>query len=118
MKKKFSAAFNGLYLAFMHRSCRIQFIFGFLAVVCGLVLALTFGEWLAFILCIGLVITMEIMNTAIEKLCDLVDNKYNPQIKIIKDSLPLLDTLSNLINSDKNFNEPKKQQKSINEIKE
>ena len=29
-------------------------------------------------------------------------------IKIIKDSLPLLDTLSNLINSDKNFNEPKK----------
>ena len=85
MKKKFSAAFNGLYLAFMHRSCRIQFIFGFLAVVCGLALALTFGEWLAFILCIGLVITMEIMNTAIEKLCDLVDNKYNPKIKIIKD---------------------------------
>ncbi len=29
--------------------------------------------------------------------------------KIIKDSLPLLDTLSNLINSDKNFNEPKKE---------
>ena len=37
------------------------------------------------------------------------DGFRNMKKQIIKDSLPLLDTLSNLINSDKNFNEPKKE---------
>jgi len=34
-----------------------------------------------------MVFAMEIMNTAIEKVCDLIDQKHNPQIRYIKDGM-------------------------------
>ena len=42
-------------------------------------------EWLVVVLCITVVLTLEMINTAIEKLCDVVQPDYHPQIKIIKD---------------------------------
>ena len=42
-------------------------------------------EWIAIASCICLVIITEIINTAIEKICDLVTTEINPTIKYIKD---------------------------------
>ena len=39
------------------------------------------GEWLAISFCIGLVIALEMVNAAIEQLCNLVHAEYHPIIK-------------------------------------
>ena len=37
------------------------------------------------ILCIGIVLSLEIVNTSIEKLCNFLTTDFHPSIKIIKD---------------------------------
>ncbi len=85
MKKKFQDSFHGLKLALGHRAVRIQFILGIMALIGGLIIRLDHYEWLAFIICIGMVISMEIMNTAVEKLGDYLNSEYDEKIRTIKD---------------------------------
>ncbi|MBR3312264.1 MAG: diacylglycerol kinase family protein [Solobacterium sp.] len=85
MKKKFEDAFRGLYEAFMDPSVFLQAVLGIMAVIAGFILKLERTEWLMVILCIGLVITAEILNTCIEKLCDLYSTAYSERIRKIKD---------------------------------
>ena len=84
-KKKFEDAFRGLYEAFMDPSVFLQAVLGIMAVIAGFILKLERTEWLMVILCIGLVITAEILNTCIEKLCDLYSTAYSERIRKIKD---------------------------------
>ena len=42
-------------------------------------------EWTILILCMILVLSLEMINSAIEKICDLIQPNQHPQIKIIKD---------------------------------
>jgi diacylglycerol kinase len=42
-------------------------------------------EWLVIILFTALVISLEMFNSALEKLCDKVNPELDPQIKLIKD---------------------------------
>lgn len=85
MKKKFSDAFTGLLKGTGHRSILTQYILAAMAVCAGFVLHLSVLEWVAVIICIGLVITAEILNTCIEKLCDLYSTDYSNRIREIKD---------------------------------
>ena len=55
------------------------------AVILGWILQIDAMEWLVVVLCIIVVLTLEMINTAIEKLCDVVHPGYHPQIKIVKD---------------------------------
>jgi diacylglycerol kinase len=43
-------------------------------------------EWLFVVGCCVLVLSLELLNTAIENLCDIVTEEYHPIIKIVKDS--------------------------------
>lgn len=83
--KKFFDAFNGLKMALKHKSVLIQVILGVLAIIGGIIIKLDVYEWLAFIICISLVILCEVFNTAIEKLCNYLTDKHDEKIKIIKD---------------------------------
>ena len=83
--KKFKYAFNGLRLALKEKAFIIQVVLGILAVIGGLIIKLDYYEWLAFIICIFLVLTLEILNSVIEKLCDLYSLEENNKIKVIKD---------------------------------
>jgi len=59
-----------------------------LAVIAGIfavVFNISVYEWLAAVFCIAFVITMEMLNTAIEKLCDVVQKEFHPGIKKVKD---------------------------------
>ena len=56
-----------------------------LVVIAGWYLDIDRSEWLAVIMCIGLVWTVEMLNTALENLCDYVSPAYDPKIKTIKD---------------------------------
>ena len=83
--KKFKDAFNGLKEALKEKSVLIQCILGVMAIIGGLIIRLDIYEWLAFIICIGLVISLEIANSTIEELCDLYTSERNDKVKRIKD---------------------------------
>jgi diacylglycerol kinase len=51
----------------------------------GVLLKFNIHYWCIVILCFGLVLGMELMNSAVEKLCDFVEPNQNEKIKIIKD---------------------------------
>ena len=85
MKEKFQPAFQGLKDALADTGVRIQLILAAMALCAGFVLKLTYIEWVAVVLCIGLVITAEILNTCIEKVCDLYSTENDERIRLIKD---------------------------------
>ena len=83
--KKFKDAFNGLRIAFGHKAVVIQVVLGIMAVIGGIIIKLDHYEWLAFIICISLVILCEIFNTSIEKIGDYLNIEKDNKIKVIKD---------------------------------
>ena len=85
MINKFRYSFEGLKACLKDKSIVIQLILGILAVIGGFIIRLDFYEWLAFIICIGMVISSEIFNSIIEHLCNLYTSEYNEKIKLIKD---------------------------------
>lgn len=56
----------------------IEIILGFLYHINGL-------EWILIICILGFILSIELINTAIEKVCDAITTEYNPLIKIAKD---------------------------------
>lgn len=51
----------------------------------GFYLNITKAEWLAQIIIIGMVLSTEGLNTAIEKLADYIQPNHDPKIGLIKD---------------------------------
>lgn len=82
---KFKYAFAGLKQAFKEKAIMIQIILAVCAIIGGIIIKLDAYEWLAFTICIGLVISLEIFNSVIEKLCDLYSLEKNEKIRVIKD---------------------------------
>lgn len=79
-------ALNGLSLFFRReRNGQIQGVLAVVAVAAGLFFGITRTEWLALLLCIGLVISLEMLNSAIERICNMYTTDYHPGIKIVKD---------------------------------
>ena len=84
--KRFRYAINGCSSAFRSEvNMRIHIIAAALACVAGFYFELSPVEWTLIIFCIVLVISFELINTAIEELCDLVHPEQHPVIKKIKD---------------------------------
>ena len=84
--KSFGWAFNGLKDCILHeKNFRIQYILAFLVGIVGFFLDLSATEWMIILLCFAVVLSFEIINSAIEKLCDLVSPDFNLTIKKVKD---------------------------------
>jgi undecaprenol kinase/diacylglycerol kinase (ATP) len=64
---------------------QIQMILAVAVVLLGLVFRINPLEWMAVGLCIGGVLALEMVNSALEKLCDLVQPNQDPRIKFVKD---------------------------------
>ncbi len=83
---KFKNAINGLYIMIREeRSLWVHFATAFIVIIFGFVFELNTTEWALIIFAIGLVIAMEIINTAIEYLVDIVVFEYNVKVKKVKD---------------------------------
>lgn len=79
-------AFSGVKYFFLNeRNGKIQLCLAVLTFLLGTGLGLTSAEWIAILICIASVISLEMLNTAIENLCDLVHEEFHPKIKIAKD---------------------------------
>ena len=67
------------------RNMRIHLCFTFYVIVMGLICGLTAGQWTAALLCIGLVTALELVNTAVEKLCDRLCPQRDGAVGTVKD---------------------------------
>jgi diacylglycerol kinase len=82
----FYHAFNGLQNFFLReRNGKIQLFVACTIITAAFAFKISPMEWVIVLLCIGLVLALEMINSAIEKLCDLVHKDFHPVIKIVKD---------------------------------
>lgn len=83
---KFSCAYQGIIQGLLYdRSIIIQFIFAFISIIFFWFLKVNWIEWLFIISAIFFVLVTEFMNSAIEDTCDLLVDRYDLQVKEIKD---------------------------------
>jgi diacylglycerol kinase len=86
LAKSFGFAFDGLREAIVKgRNFRIQLTLGILAVILGLILRLDASGWLDLTIVIILVLILELMNTSIESLVDMVSPEIQEKAKVAKD---------------------------------
>ena len=79
-------AFTGMRKFFLsERNGRIQLIVAALAVLLSFLLSINTIEWIIVLSCCGIVLAFEMINTAIEKVCDRITTEMDERIKIIKD---------------------------------
>lgn len=64
---------------------KIHLTMASLAVLCGVIADLSVAEWAILALTIMAVLAMEMVNTAIERVVDLVTQDYHPLAKAAKD---------------------------------
>ncbi|MEO8412500.1 MAG: diacylglycerol kinase family protein [Ginsengibacter sp.] len=84
--KSIQCAWNGLKICFQtERNYRIQFRITGIAFLSGIVFGINKFEWIIILLCSSLVMGLEMVNTAIEKLSDIVTTSIDPAIKKVKD---------------------------------
>ncbi len=84
--RSFGNAFRGIYQVIRdEHNAWIQVIAAICAIIGGIVLNITPGEWTAVVISIGFVLAMETVNTAIEKLADFVSPGKQDLIKNVKD---------------------------------
>ena len=82
----FGYAFNGLIVLFKEEhNARIHLFACVLVVIVGLTLQISANEWLAISLSVGMVISLEAINSAIETLADVVLLAPHDGIKKVKD---------------------------------
>lgn len=79
VKKSFLFAIQGLRGAFAtERNIKIMAAAGICAIVAGIVLRLDLISWALIVLCVGMVLSAELLNTAIETAMDLVSPEFHP----------------------------------------
>ena len=79
--KSFTYAIDGiLYALRTQRNMKIHAIALTFVTVFGFHFQLSISEWLCIILVSGLVISLEIINTAIENICDLLKEKLQLEV--------------------------------------
>ena len=79
------AARGFAYAVRTQRNMRFHLCAAFYVVLAGLVTDLSASEWAAVLLCIGLVLALELVNTAIEYTCDSITKEYAEPVKRAKD---------------------------------
>ena len=83
--KSFGFATNGLRLLLSERNFRIHILAGAILVLFGIYFEISRMEWCTIAITIGMVMTAEAFNSAIEQVCNRITLDQDLQIKKIKD---------------------------------
>lgn len=82
----FRNAFHGMVSFFRNeRNGKIQLAVAVFVLLISFLLEIQKTELLFILLCKAVVISLEMINSAIEKLCDMVEINHHPVIRLIKD---------------------------------
>lgn len=86
LTKSIGFALNGIQACFKQEpNFKIHVACTLLAVAAGTYFKINSIEWIIIVICIGAVLAAELMNTAIEQLCNMVYKERHQVIKRIKD---------------------------------
>lgn len=84
--RSFTYAWAGIRYCFRSESnFRIHIIASIAACIFSLLFSISATEWIAVCFCMAFVMAMEMINTVVEKLCDIVQKEIHPEIKKVKD---------------------------------
>lgn len=84
--ESFGFAMNGIKLAVKYnRNIKIHFVIAILVIILSFLLGLSLSEKAIIIMIILLVLSAEMINTAIEEVVDLVTKDYREEAKYAKD---------------------------------
>lgn len=84
--KSFKYAILGAYkLVTTEHSIMVQFSLGILVTVAGFYFGISKTEWLFQTMAIGMVLSIEGLNTAVEKIADFIHPDFHNKIGFIKD---------------------------------
>ena len=87
LRHSFKYAISGIKLCFDNeQNMLVHFSVATMVIICGIIFKLSKIEWIICLLLIGIVFMMELLNTAIENVCDLVTNEENKYVKVAKDT--------------------------------
>ncbi|MBM7543203.1 diacylglycerol kinase family protein [Amphibacillus cookii] len=79
-------AVNGLKYALKHEiNMRVHFLITSMVIIFGFLFSISIVEWVLLILTIGLVLTAEVFNTAVEVMLDYLAPDWHPTAGVIKD---------------------------------
>lgn len=84
--KSFVYAFVGAYkLITTEHSVMVQFFIAVAVTIAGFCFDISATEWMLQTIAIGMVLGIEGLNTAIEKICDFINPEFHERIGFIKD---------------------------------
>lgn len=82
----FKYAFEGLWIALKDQpNLKFHFLAAYVAIILGIIFQITKTEWLVVSIVIGLVISLELTNTAIEEIVNSFTQDTHPGAKKAKD---------------------------------
>ncbi|WP_026666217.1 diacylglycerol kinase family protein [Butyrivibrio sp. FC2001] len=85
--KSFGYAFEGIFnTIFYERNMQIHSLVTVLVVIFGIILKISLIEWFICMLLFAIVLSLELVNTAIEAVVDLVTEEKKPLAKKAKDA--------------------------------
>lgn len=76
---------RGVGIAILKSKIFPMFLFTILVVYVGSFLEISIVEWLLIVFCVSILMSLEVINTSIELLCNIVEPNENRKIKEIKD---------------------------------
>ena len=83
----FKYALEGILYAFKYeQNIIVHTLVMILVIMLGIIVKISYTEWLICLILFGLVIATELINTSIEAIVDLACPKINPLAKIAKDT--------------------------------
>ncbi len=86
LRQSFGYAFEGFgYALSTVRNLKIHLLFTVLVILAGMFFGITTTEYIICLFCIALVISLELVNTAIEEAVDVASPEINPIAKRSKD---------------------------------
>lgn len=84
--KSVKYAFKGaLLLLKTEASIQVQFVLGISMAIAGFYFNISATEWILQIFAIGLIMSIEGLNTAVEKIADFIHPEHHEKIGVIKD---------------------------------
>jgi diacylglycerol kinase len=84
--KSFGHAWHGIQYCYKSQlNFRIHLFSLLIVTIAGFVVNVSNTEWLFIVGCSTLVLALELMNTGIEHLCDMISTEIHPTVKVIKD---------------------------------
>ena len=85
LPESFYYAFRGIYYSLFERNVRIHYLLAIIAIITGKIYNISDFGWCLVIIFIALIISMEMINTAIEILVDIISPKWSKDAGKIKD---------------------------------